>query len=56
MMEQHDRSESLFYYFRIEDEVPESHLLRLIDHYVLYRATLGQHRIPADQVGHRGGR
>ena len=28
MMGQHDRSESLFYYFRIEDQVPENHLLR----------------------------
>ena len=27
MMGQHDRSESLFYYFRIEDQVPENHLL-----------------------------
>src|SRR5262249_40952610 len=36
MMGQHDRSESLFYYFRIEDEVPENHLLRLIDHYVSF--------------------
>jgi hypothetical protein len=29
MMGQHSRSESLFYYFRIEDQVPENHLLRL---------------------------
>ena len=28
MMGQHDRSESLFYYFRLEDQVPETHLLR----------------------------
>lgn len=35
MMGQHRRSESLFYYyFRIEDLVPESHLLRLIDRHV----------------------
>jgi transposase len=34
MMGQHDRSESLFYYFRIEDQVPENHLLRFIDRYV----------------------
>ena len=26
MMGQHDRWESLFYYFRIEDQVPENHL------------------------------
>jgi hypothetical protein len=30
-MGQHDRSEALFYYFRLEDQVPENHLLRLID-------------------------
>jgi hypothetical protein len=29
MMGQHDRSEALFYYFRLEDQVPETHLLRL---------------------------
>jgi hypothetical protein len=35
MMGQHSRSESLFYYFRIEDQVPENHLLRLLDrHFV----------------------
>src|SRR5215475_837127 len=36
MMGHHSRSESLFYYFRIEDQVPESHLLRLIDRYVSF--------------------
>jgi hypothetical protein len=25
MMGQHDRSEALFYYFRLEDQVPENH-------------------------------
>ncbi|MBV9404944.1 MAG: transposase [Acidobacteriaceae bacterium] len=34
MMGQQTRCESLFYYFRIEDYVPEDHLLRLIDRYV----------------------
>ena len=28
MMGHHDRSEALFYYFRLEDQVPENHLLR----------------------------
>jgi hypothetical protein len=28
------RGESLFYYFRLEDQVPENHLLRLIDRHV----------------------
>ena len=36
MMGQHDRSESLFYYFRIEDQVPQNHLLRCIDRYVSF--------------------
>ena len=36
MMGQHDRSESLFYYFRIEDQLPENHLLRFIDRYVSF--------------------
>jgi len=34
MMGNHDRSESLFHYFRLEDQVPENHLLRLIDRHV----------------------
>ena len=31
MMGQCARSEALFYDFRLEDQVPENHLLRLID-------------------------
>src|SRR3984957_12519186 len=34
MMGQHDRSEALFYYFRLDDQVPETHLLRLIDKHI----------------------
>ncbi len=36
MMGQHDRSEALFYYFRLEDEIPENHLLRLIDKHISF--------------------
>ena len=36
MTRQHSRSESLFYYFRIEDQVPENHLLRLIDRHISF--------------------
>jgi len=36
MMGSQSRSESLFYYFRIEDQVPENHLLRLIDRHVSF--------------------
>jgi len=34
MMGHQARTESLFYYFRLEDQVPENHLLRLIDRYI----------------------
>ncbi|MDQ6734931.1 MAG: IS1182 family transposase [Nitrospirota bacterium] len=34
MMGHNTRSESLFYYFRIEDHVPEDHLLRLVDRHI----------------------
>jgi transposase len=34
MMGQQPRMESLFYYFRLEDQIPEDHLLRLIDRHV----------------------
>ncbi len=36
MMGHHSRSESLFYYFRLEDQVPENHLLRLIDRHISF--------------------
>jgi transposase len=34
MMGQQQRTDSLFYYFRLEDQIPEDHLLRLIDRHV----------------------
>ena len=36
MMGQHARSESLFYYFKLDDYVPKNHLLRLIDEHVSF--------------------
>jgi len=36
MMGRHTRSEALFYYFRLEDQVPETHLLRLIDKHIRF--------------------
>jgi len=36
MMGQHHRSEALFYYFRLEDQIPETHLLRLIDKHISF--------------------
>ena len=34
MMGRQPQTESLFYYFRLEDQIPEDHLLRLLDHHV----------------------
>jgi transposase len=36
MMGQHDRSEALLYYFRLEDQVPETHLLRLVEKHISF--------------------
>src|SRR5438128_7058149 len=36
MMELHARSEGLFYYFRLDDQVPENHLLRLIEKHISF--------------------
>jgi hypothetical protein len=36
LMGQQDRSEALFYYFRLEDQVPETHLLRLIEKHISF--------------------
>jgi transposase len=36
MMGRHDRSEALFYYFRLEDQIPGTHLLRLIDKHIRF--------------------
>jgi transposase len=34
MMGEQQRTDSLFYYFRLEDQIPDDHLLRLIDRHV----------------------
>lgn len=36
MMGQHSCAEALFYYFRLEDRVPEAHLLRLIEKHISF--------------------
>jgi hypothetical protein len=48
MMGHHTRSESLFYYFRLEDQVPENHLLRLIDMHIdfCFSTQLSESTIP----------
>jgi transposase len=37
MMGHHARAEALFYYFRLDDQVPENHLLRLIDKHISFQ-------------------
>lgn len=34
MMGEHAKSEGLFYYFKLADHVPQTHVLRLIDRHV----------------------
>ena len=34
MMGHQSRTESLFYYFRLEEQIPRDHLLRMIDDHV----------------------
>jgi transposase len=36
MMGQHARSESLFYYFKLDDYIPANHLLRLVDQHISF--------------------
>ena len=47
MMGQHDRSEALFYYFRLEDQIPETHLLRLIEKHISFAFVRQQTERPA---------
>src|SRR5438445_12679063 len=51
MMGQHDRSEALFYYFRLEDQVPETHLLRLIEKYISFEFVRGQLKDSYSETG-----
>ena len=51
MMGQHSRSESWFYYFRLEDQVPENHLLRVIDRHVGFDFVVSSRGQPSGIVG-----
>jgi transposase len=51
MMGQHDRSEALFYYFRLEDQVPENHLLQLIDKHVSFEFVRAQLKDSYSEIG-----
>jgi len=34
MMGQQPRTDSLFYYFRLEDQIPDDHLLKRLDRFI----------------------
>ena len=51
MMGQHDRSEALFYYFRLEDQVPETHLLRLIEKHIRFEWVRERLRNSYSEIG-----
>src|SRR5499427_1223616 len=51
MMGQHDRSETLFYYFRLEDQIPENHLLRLIDKHISFEFVRQQLKASYSETG-----
>jgi transposase len=51
MMGHHARSEALFYYFRLEDQVPENHLLRLIDRHISFEFVQEQLRDSYSETG-----
>ena len=51
MMGQHDRSEALFYYFRLEDQVPETHLLRLIEKHISFEFVRERLRNSYSEIG-----
>jgi transposase len=52
MMGQHDHSEALFYYFRLEDQVPETHLLRLIEKHISFDFVREKLKASYSDTGH----
>ena len=51
MMGHHSRGEALFYYFRLEDQVPENHLLRLIDKHISFEFVRQQLKASYSETG-----
>src|SRR5271157_2740569 len=52
MMGEHTRSESLSYYFKLDDYVPENHLLRLIDKHVSFAFARERLKDSYSETGH----
>jgi hypothetical protein len=53
MVGRHARSEALFYYFRLEDQVPENHLLRLINGHISFEFVRQQLKDSYSETGRR---
>ena len=53
MMGHQARSEALFYYFRLEDQIPENHLLQLIDKHVSFEFVRQQLKAATARPGGR---
>jgi transposase len=51
MMGHHARSEGLFYYFRLEDQIPENHLLRLIEQHISFEFVRQQRKDNYSDMG-----
>jgi len=51
MMGENIRSESLFYYFRLEDHIPEDHLLRLVDRPISFASVGEQLKDSYSEIG-----
>jgi transposase len=51
MMGQHSRSEALFYYVRLEDRVPENHLLRFIEKHISFAFVRGKLKDSYSETG-----
>jgi transposase len=51
MMGHQSRSEALFHYFRLEDQVPETHLLRLIDRHISFAFVREKLKVSHSETG-----
>lgn len=51
MMGEHIRSESLFYYFRLEVHIPENHLLRLVDRHISFASVRKKLKDSYSEIG-----
>jgi hypothetical protein len=51
MMGHHSRDEALFHYFHLEDQVPENHLLRLIDKHISFEFVLKRLKASYNETG-----